>query len=473
MRDEFPRAGHVSVARFPVAAAPVALRTGVGSGAQVAVPLAQGLRRFGFWRASEALPRCPHYQALDVFRGVACLLVVVFHSYFYVVRPASGAGNVLVRVVALFWAGVPLFFVISGYCIAASVDTHHRTGRSVAEYFYRRFRRIFPPYWVALALTTAAVVLTDQIAGLTLFTDRNHGFPRPDSVGWVQWIGNLTLTEQWRPTVSEPVGRWVLGQAWSLSYEEQFYAVMGFVLVLARRHIFAGAAAVTAACLVIRHTAPAAGVDGFFFDGYWPMFAAGILVYWQVNYGTGATRWAAYGVLGIGLLYCLRDSSGIVALMRHPGTDQSTFLAVLSAIVLLAAHPYDAELAESRWLRPISYCGRMCYSLYLVHWPVTKAISHVMSQQGHDGAWTTTAITVPLCLVSSIALARVFYLKVERPFQKPNAGAVRAATGCEAYSSARDTWTDRSSPRPLTRSCHGLQQTSQSCTSVPRTSGSR
>ena len=412
-------------------------------------------------------PRCPHYKALDAFRGVACLLIVVFHSYFYVARPASGAGNILVRVVALLWVGVPIFFVISGYCIAASVDTHRRTERPVAEYFIRRFRRIFPPYWIVLAATAAIVALTDQVLGLTLFSDQNHGFPRPDSVGWVQWVGNLTLTEQWRPRVSEPVGRWVLGQAWSLAYEEQFYAVMGLVLLLARRHVFAAAAAVTAACLVIRHAAPAAGfaIDGFFFDGYWPMFAAGILVYWQVNYGTRASGAMSGAALVVGLLYSLRGSSGVLDLLRTPGTDLSTFLALLSAGVLLLAHPYDAQIASSRWLGPISSCGRMCYSLYLVHWPVTKAISHAMSQRGLDGPWVTTAITVPLCVACSVVLARAFYVHVERRFQ--------TSSRREVYSSVRDTSTDRSSPRPLTRTVHGLQHTSQSCTNVPRTSGSR
>jgi len=351
---------------------------------------------------------------------VACLLVVVFHSFFYVARPESGIGNVLVRVVALFWAGVPLFFVISGYCIAASVDSHRRSDKTIGDYFVRRFRRIFPPYWIVLAATVAAITLCDQFGGLALFSDTNHGFPLPRSVGIEQWLGNAALIEQWRPRVGSDVGRWVLGQAWSLSYEEQFYAVMGAVLLVARRRMFAAAVGITCASVVARHAALAAGIsiDGFFFDGYWPMFAWGILVYWQANYGSRETLWTSFGLLGLGLLYCMRDSSGVIDLMRHPGTDQSVFLGTLAAAMLLAVHPFDSSVSRARWSGPIAYCGQRCYSLYLVHWPITKAISHVMSNAGYAAPLPTALVTAPLCVACSLLVASIFYTYVERPFQR-------------------------------------------------------
>jgi peptidoglycan/LPS O-acetylase OafA/YrhL len=351
---------------------------------------------------------------------VACLLVVVFHSFFYVARPDSGVGNILVRAVGLFWVGVPLFFVISGYCIAASVDSHRRSDKTIGDYFVRRFRRIFPPYWIVLAATVVVIALSDQFGGLVIFSDTNHGFPLPSSVGFEQWLGNATLIEQWRPRVGVDVGRWVLGQAWSLSYEEQFYAVMGAVLLVARRQMFAAAFAITFASVVVRHAALAAGVsiEGFFFDGYWPMFAWGILVYWQVNYGSRDTLWTSFALLGLGLLYCLRDSSGVVDLMRHPRTDQSVFLGTLCAVMLLAVHPFDIFVSRARWAQPIAYCGRRCYSLYLVHYPITKAISHVMSKAGYATPLPTALVTAPLGVACSLLVASIFYTHVERPFQR-------------------------------------------------------
>ena len=40
-----------------------------------------------------------------------------------------------------------LFFVISGYCIAAACDASARRRTPLTDYFWRRFRRIFPPFW--------------------------------------------------------------------------------------------------------------------------------------------------------------------------------------------------------------------------------------------------------------------------------------------------------------------------------------
>src|SRR5688572_12042177 len=100
------------------------------------------------------------YESLDVWRGVACLLVVVFHSAGYVagagfdagVRAAGGSAFDWVLVaVGRFWVGVPLFFVVSGYCISAAADTTRAKPGGVGRYFARRARRIYPPLWAAVA----------------------------------------------------------------------------------------------------------------------------------------------------------------------------------------------------------------------------------------------------------------------------------------------------------------------------------
>src|SRR5205085_1213758 len=63
------------------------------------------------------------YYSLDIWRGVACLMVVGFHSSYYLltdpaIRSASVTVRRLVLVLSDLWLGVPIFFVISGYCIA-------------------------------------------------------------------------------------------------------------------------------------------------------------------------------------------------------------------------------------------------------------------------------------------------------------------------------------------------------------------
>src|SRR5665213_3292870 len=94
------------------------------------------------------------YYSLDFWRGLACLMVVVFHSTFYITdNPFHIYGSALSKqifhLLSCGWVGVPIFFVISGYCISAACDSigHRRASR---KFFTRRFKRIYPPYWIAL-----------------------------------------------------------------------------------------------------------------------------------------------------------------------------------------------------------------------------------------------------------------------------------------------------------------------------------
>ena len=120
-----------------------------------------------------ALPPKPadaRYLSLDACRGAACLLLVIYHATFFADltfkiedRSTWSFASVMMRIVRLAWAGVPIFFVVSGYCIAASLDSMRRRPYTLGSYFVRRFRRIYPPFWtmcvigVGIALVLSAV----------------------------------------------------------------------------------------------------------------------------------------------------------------------------------------------------------------------------------------------------------------------------------------------------------------------------
>jgi hypothetical protein len=121
----------------------------------------------------------PRYKSLDHWRGLACLIVVVYH----LLLPMCDQGLPLGKTSTIssvtssefektsvvpksqprtlqpklrniichqLHIGVEMFFVISGYCITASAESTRRSGRTVREYFLRRLMRIFPPFWCAL-----------------------------------------------------------------------------------------------------------------------------------------------------------------------------------------------------------------------------------------------------------------------------------------------------------------------------------
>lgn len=366
------------------------------------------------------------YESLELWRGIACLCVAIFHAGYYTPYYQShehglpyaaepgllgSLADLLQRLCSELWIGVPMFFVISGYCITASIDACRRQNVRPITYFLRRFRRIYPPYWIALAVT-ALVVLFSEVSGAGWFVDEPRLTNFPHSLHVDHWLGSLLLIESWRHHVWGASQNYVLGVAWTLCYEEQFYALAGLILCVMPRRIFTGAILITTLAVVMRVVASCyrLPMDGFFWDGRWLQFAAGILVYYRINYATTrGQRWFDIGVLLVSLL---------AAAFRHwlpAPVDRATVLALAFAWLLGVTHRWDRQLLTSRLLRPLFAAGTICYSLYLTHWVVTKVIAHVAWQQGITGAWENLLFTIPVATAASIPVAVWFYRWVERP----------------------------------------------------------
>src|SRR5439155_10089001 len=144
--------------------------------------------------------------------------------------------------------------------------------------------RIFPPYWLFLGILALLTVAATWGGWYDLLTQGDCRIPPPESLDGPQWLGNLTLTEAWRIHVlPEPQRRYFFGPAWTLCYEEQFYAVCGLVLWLAPRRFWQGMIVISLLSLVPAslglQASTFADVEGWFCDGRWLVFAAGIVVY--------------------------------------------------------------------------------------------------------------------------------------------------------------------------------------------------
>lgn len=364
-------------------------------------------------------PRSPRYQSLDIWRGVACLSVVVFHATLYV-TPGHGASSNhgimdwALRLCSIMWVGVPIFFVISGYCIAGAADSNRQRKKPISDYFIRRLRRIYPPLWACLLISIPLIVGLETLRP-GLLDDNNHPINHPAELTISDIVGNFTLTETWLHHVDGQPNRFFLNHTWTLCYEEQFYFVVGLALLVSRRWLFVtlgGVTLVAFGMLALRWHGP---LRGTFLDGAWTDFAAGLGVYWVLNYGR---RWHAIGLgaalaCGVAAMY-----RGDVLLVRHTFNDQR-MAAWSFAIVLLALHVFDDRLANSRLLKPLSWCGVMCYSIYLVHLLVTKTISHSLYLAGLTSAESTLAVTVPACLAACVLAGWAFHIAVERRFLNP------------------------------------------------------
>ena len=371
------------------------------------------------------------YRLLDVFRGVACLMVVLHHAGFAVVLDATKVGGVdgwfRRAAIGLLWRmnlGVPLFFVISGYCIAASADASRRRGSGAFRFLARRVWRIYPPYWAAVLVFVLTTGGLDAVGLRRLHDGGPYALKldSPGEIGRAQWLGNLTLTETWRPLVHPPEAAIYTRVAWSLCFEEQFYFVCFAILLLAPRRLFAALAITTVAAIGLRVALADVGmlarIEGTF-PRLWHEFAVGIAAYWRLNVATSLRSKRAVEV-------------GLVALaaigFAFPGAalvEYSTATSALFGLLLIALWRYDIPSERLAWLAPFRACGLRCYSIYLVHLPICTVVNLFLVGLGLTAFWTRALVVVPVASALAVGASWLFFFGVERHFlnTRPRHGA--------------------------------------------------
>ncbi len=343
------------------------------------------------------------YRLLDAWRGVAALWVVMLH-----VRLEATPGP-LYQFSAGGHLGVPMFFVISGYCIANAAVRSLNVPQPMHHFVTARVRRIYPPYLLAsLAAAALSLLLTflirhhvvqsSQIADLDLLHQ-----------GWRFWVGALTLTQFPLHT------SYLIRVLWSLCYEAAFYAIVALLLWGAVRakqtpRLLDALAVLTVGTLLWLNLA--GGIVPFPWD-LWPQFGLGAIVY-QVLAQPGRRVPQAAFLLCAALVVCnaLRHS-GIGSTDGISGGFQGFFILGFAVALLLLFRWDDAFVR--RWpVRLFSWVGIFSYSLYLIHLLalgiVTQGINRVHALESHP--LLLYGIKFAVC----VAVGRVFFHFCERPF---------------------------------------------------------
>ena len=144
-----------------------------------------------------------YVRALDGVRGIAILFVVLFHYTFF----------------SCGWAGVQLFFVLSGFLITSILvsDSHLPLGQYLKKFYWRRTLRIFPLYFGYLAILGLCYGLTGK----------------PELFGR-SWMYLLTYTINFQRLDPAFHNNIYFGHFWSLAVEEQFYFIWPLLIYLLR-----------------------------------------------------------------------------------------------------------------------------------------------------------------------------------------------------------------------------------------------
>lgn len=201
--------------------------------------------------------RSPNVPALTGIRGIAALLVAIYHYF----RPLMPPGSVALRLLGRGYLYVDLFFILSGYVMAhtyGALFAERRHPASILRFWWKRFARVYPIYGGLLVtmLTAYALVHGDFVVHRGWWI--GIGLPHP----WRDIPLNLMLMPSWG------IAHGVVGQAWSVSVECAAYLAFPFLvpLLLGERRLGFGLAFAIAAALPCLAVLAARG-DGLYHAG--------------------------------------------------------------------------------------------------------------------------------------------------------------------------------------------------------------
>ena len=338
-------------------------------------------------------------KSLQAGRGLAAISVVAFHLHGSTVLPLAGRSR-LAELSAHGNAGVPFFFVLSGFIIALTHAKDIGKPEQLGRYLGNRARRLYPIYWLYTAIMVAAVTICGGDVQM------------PHSVG--DWFSTVTLVR----ITGTPTP---LSVAWTLFYEIAFYVLFA-VLILSRRIgalLFACWWAVIVA--VHQYASPTSPV------GVWTSmvcmnFFVGMAACWLHSRLKPPAAWILLGAGLIGLCLC----GGFVGHgLSTPGFEFFVALACGLAICGVASIETRTPL-NFGWLAVI---GDASYTLYLVHGHLTPFILKLMREAGLFG-WLSADSIFIISLLATVAVSVALYLAVEKPlarWQKSSSRSTRPA----------------------------------------------
>lgn len=316
--------------------------------------------------------------ALDGIRGIAILLVMLFHFTAVSLVASTRADDIFAQVAGAGWAGVDLFFVLSGFLITGILyDSKARVGRYFGTFYARRFLRIFPAYYGMLLFLLFALPLIGIAEPGVLDSLRERQI-------WY-WAYLANVRSSLHPGIT---GDWILtGHLWSLAVEEQFYLAWPLIVFLFPRRVLMGICVLgIGGALAFRMAMHATGGGP---DASYTLMVArmdalmvGALVALAVRH-PGDFRWwlrfiAPAGLAAVGGGLWLFFSRGGLSPFDAP-VQAGGFLALAVAfggiVTLGVVAPTRGPVHWMLGRGVLPAFGRYSYALYLVHWPVATLLS--------------------------------------------------------------------------------------------------
>jgi peptidoglycan/LPS O-acetylase OafA/YrhL len=326
-------------------------------------------------------------------RAVAVLSVVVYHA-----APRFLPGG---------FVGVDIFFVISGFLITGILLREAQSGRfSIAGFYERRVRRLFPALFVLLAACFAA--------GAALLTPGDFSELARTAASTVFFVSNIAFYQLsgYFDGASEDKP---LLHTWSLAVEEQFYILYPLLLAFLWRFFQKRLLLIlligTALAFAVSVWGAYEHANAAFY--LTPFRAFELAIGAAAAVGANRLRFSPLARLSVSSVGAALIAFGLIFI--DDATPFPGFAALApcagTALVILAGVNGASPAGRLLSAPPLTFFGNISYSLYLWHWPFLVFGRHAL--MGAPNAWQTA-----LLVGAAIVTAGLSWKFVEQPFQR-------------------------------------------------------
>jgi peptidoglycan/LPS O-acetylase OafA/YrhL len=353
-----------------------------------------------------------HFDYINALRGYAILMVIAVHtSQAFPDIPASFA-----KILNQGARGVQLFFVTSALTLSMSWVARNE---SAANFYTRRFFRIAPMFWIAIAF----FLWLNGTAG---------SISAPAGIGVRHVLMTLLFIQGFCPdTITS-----VVPGGWSVADEVIFYALFPLIVPPLLKASWKSLLMVAIAAMIVgprlswffdsflHHQPGSDSVAGVYFSLWFPRqlpcFLFGIMLFRLSAEGRSIpVLLAKYAcVLAIALMLLIPFLDGIKYAL--PLGEATTYGIVFSLFVFSLMHWPDSPLVG----RPIDWIGKVSYSAYFLHFIVLRILPLLPSTGWPVVDWAYMYSTVVLV---TVALSSLTYLMIEKPMIR--LGGVLIAAG--------------------------------------------
>jgi peptidoglycan/LPS O-acetylase OafA/YrhL len=321
------------------------------------------------------------YRELDALRGLAAMAVVLFH---YTVRYFELFPGQALPFRAVYGSfGVEVFFGISGFVILMTLER----SRTATDFLVSRFSRLYPAYWVCIAVTMAVL----------------QAFPLPGrEVSWSQALVNLTM---WQEVLRVPH---VDGVYWSLQIELIFYCMMLLLFVAGLLNHARAALVVWLSISIVAQLVALSVVrpvpyfvERYLLLAHCAFFSIGAAAY--LDFRAREISTATWGIFALALVsaWFWKGTGGLCVALG---------MTLLFALLIRRKLGFLDKPA-------LVFLGTVSYPLYLLHQNIGYVV--IRSLTAHGTAF-------PLAMLAAVALAFALAATVTYGVERPALKAIRS-----------------------------------------------